>query len=156
MSPTEMRTVCRVLRVRPDPSHYSEYPNVSDEVNDLISECAWFKVYDIAEALHPDRASRSSIWAELLEDKVNDSYLEEGIGGTMTDGEITCRGSGTFTQATQPDVIGAIQHVMSILECTAREINGPAQPDPWPSPPSEEGGGEPHSLWTAPKLGCGA
>ena len=69
-------------------------------MNDLISECAWYKVYDIAEALHADRGSRFSIWAESFEDKLNDSFLEEGIGGKMTDGEITYRGSGTFTEAT--------------------------------------------------------
>ena len=124
-------------------------------MNDLISECAWFKVYDTAEALHADRASRPSIWAESFEDKLNDSFLEEGIGWKMTDGEITYRGSDTFTEATQQacqrledtgahptaanqvrealrdiscrpgrDVTGAIQHVMSTLEYTAREMTG--------------------------------
>lgn len=155
MTPTPMRrVVCRVLRVRPDPSNWSEYPNVSDEVNDLILECHWFRVYDIAEALHAYLTQRSPDRAEDFEEQLNDVFLEMGIGWQMTDGEIIYRGSATFAETTrqadevladtgytaaakeirealhdisrrpEPDVTGAIQHAMSALECTAREVTG--------------------------------
>ena len=58
MTPTVMREiVCEVLMVRPDPGNWSNYPNVWDEVNYLITECPWFKVYDIAEELQAALAS---------------------------------------------------------------------------------------------------
>ena len=53
MVPTAMRRIiCQVFLVRPDPSNWSEYPNVWEEESDLIHDCPWFKVYDIAEAFH--------------------------------------------------------------------------------------------------------
>ena len=78
----------------------------------------------------------------------------KGIGWQMSDGEIVYRGSETFAETTrqadefladtghsaaaneirealhdisrrpEPDVTGAIQHAMSALECTAREVSG--------------------------------
>ena len=159
MTPTPVRrVVCRVLRVRPDPANWSEYPNVSDEVNDLISECHWFRVYDIAEALHAALAQHSPDRADVFEEQLNDVFLEKGIGWQMTDGEIVYRGSATFAETTrqadevladtgytaaakeigealhdisrrpEPDVTGAIQHAMSALECTAREVTGKRNP----------------------------
>ena len=44
--------VCRVLRVRPDPGNWSEYPNIWDELQGLVYNAEWFKVYDIVEAIH--------------------------------------------------------------------------------------------------------
>ena len=148
------RVVCRVLRVRPDPMNWTEHPNVSDEVNDLIAECPWFKVYDIAEALYATLAPHFPDRAEAFEEQLNDVFLEKGIGWQMTDGEIVYRGSGGFAETTrladeiladtghsaaanevrealhdisrrpEPDVTGPIQHAMSALECTAREVTG--------------------------------
>ena len=49
-SPTAIRTViCRVLLVVPDSNNWSEYPNIWREILDLLADCDWFKVYDIAE-----------------------------------------------------------------------------------------------------------
>ncbi len=155
MTPTPMRrVVCRVLRVRPDPMNWTEYPNVSDEVNDLISECPWFRVYDIAEALYAALAPRHPDRAEDFEEQLNEVFVEKGIGWQMSGGEIVYRGSETFAETTrqadevleetghaaaaneirealrdisrrpEPDVTGAIQHAMSALECTAREVTG--------------------------------
>ena len=155
ITPTPMRRiVCRVLRVRPDPMNWSEYPNVADEVNDLMSECSWFRVYDIAEAVHAALAPRDSEQAELFEEQLNDVFVEKGVGWQMSDGKIIYRGSETFAETTrqadevlaeigysaagneirealhdisrrpEPDVTGAIQHAMSALECTAREVSG--------------------------------
>lgn len=43
--------ICRVLRERPDPSNWSEYPNIAQEVEQLIDNCEWFKVYDVIEEI---------------------------------------------------------------------------------------------------------
>ena len=155
MTPTAMRrTVCQVLLVRPDPSNWSEYPNVWEEVNGLIEDCPWYKVYDIAEALHAALSAHFPDRAEAFQDRMNQYFGENGIGWQMTDGRIVYRGSEAFSETTReaaevlsqtgrsaaaneihealqdisrrptPDVTGAIQHAIAALECTARDVAG--------------------------------
>jgi hypothetical protein len=155
MSPKAMRRiVCQVLLVRPNPSNWSEYPNVWDEVNALIETCPWFKVYDIAEALYAVFAIQYPDNAASFQDRLNQYFRENGIGWQMTDGRIVYRGSEAFADATReaaavlrqtgrsaaaneihealqdisrrptPDVTGAIQHAIAALECTARDVTG--------------------------------
>ena len=155
MAPKELRRViCGVLLVRPDPGNWSDYPNVWEEVNGLIEGCPWFRVYDIAEALHADLARHFRDRAETFRDKLNQYFREKGIGWQMTDGQIVYRGSEVFTGATReavavlteagrsaaaneihealqdisrrptPDITGAIQHAIAALECTARDVTG--------------------------------
>jgi hypothetical protein len=40
---------CAVLEERPDPSNWSEYPNVWNEVENHVYGCEWFQVYRIIE-----------------------------------------------------------------------------------------------------------
>jgi len=155
MSPGTMRRlICAVLLVRPDPSNWSDYPNIWDEVIGLIGDCPWFKVYDIAEAFHAAFAAQYSDGAGIFEDRLNGYFRENGIGWQMTDGRIVYRGSEAFANATReaavvlaqtgrsaaanevhealadisrrpkPDVTGAIQHSIAALECTARDVTG--------------------------------
>jgi AbiJ N-terminal domain 4 len=157
MTPTAMRrAICQVLLVRPDPSNWSEYPNVREEVNHLIGDCPWFKVYDIAEALHAALALHFPDRAEIFQDRLNQYFRENGIGWQMADGKIVFRGTEALVEAMReatkilsqtgrsaaateiheafrdisrrptPDVTGAIQHTMAALECTARELTGEA------------------------------
>jgi hypothetical protein len=105
--PSSLRPiVCRVLRVSPDPGNSSEYPNVDDEVNRLVSECEWFKVYDIIEALYGAMAKQDAITrktaprfahtASKFAEEVNDFFIEEGIGWQLIDGQIVTRGTEAF------------------------------------------------------------
>ena len=41
-----------MLLKKPDSSNWSEYPNVFQEVQWLIENCPWHKVYDIAEEFY--------------------------------------------------------------------------------------------------------
>ena len=156
MSPGEIRSVvCRVLLVTPDPENWSPYPNIANEVYGLVLSCRWYKVYDIAEALYRrfDDKYGSEV-AENYQDRLNDVFVEKGIGWEMRDGKVVFRGSGTFTLATksavdslestgraraalemkeairdisrrpEPDVTGAIQHAMAALESAARDVTG--------------------------------
>ncbi len=55
LGPHELRRIaCAVLRRRPDPGNWSEYPNVWQEVEDLVYAADWFRVYDILEAIVSD------------------------------------------------------------------------------------------------------
>ncbi len=53
MGPKRLRPIiCQALNARPDPFNWSEYPNIWDEVQELLYECDWFRVYDIIEDVY--------------------------------------------------------------------------------------------------------
>jgi len=92
--------VCRVLRTPPDPSNWSEYPNVWGEVEGLVYRCDWFKVYDIIEAIHArmvknDRNNRAKDAPQFAE-ALNEFFVEQGIGWQLVDGHIVTRGTEAF------------------------------------------------------------
>ncbi len=147
---TTMREViCQILLVQPDPYNWSEIPNVRDEVNNLIGTCPWFKVYDIAEALHDEIYY---VYEQKFSDLLNQFLRTNGIGWEMLEGQIMYRGSDVFTDSTKravtvlaqsnlpraageiqealrdisrrpvADVTGAIQHAMAAMEATARDV----------------------------------
>ena len=50
--PTEQRRIlCNALRVIPDKSNWSEYPNIENEVLDLIAMKPWYRFYDALERI---------------------------------------------------------------------------------------------------------
>lgn len=151
LSPSAIReTVCGLLLKRPDPSNWSEYPNVWGEVHAIIEDCSWYRVYEIAEALSKKLELRghSEEYAKIL----NRCFYENGIGWKMLKGEILHRGdtdSDTIQQALQnlevterktaaselreaqkdisrrpsPDTTGAIHHSIAALEAVAKDIS---------------------------------
>jgi hypothetical protein len=152
MTPKPQRKiVCQVLRKRPDPNNWSEYPNIAEEVADHLDNCDWYKVYDIIEALYKEMYPQQ---AQKFEEEINLFLLREGIGWKMEDGIISIRGSEAFEDAVEkadsilseanrptarneikqslsdlsrrpePDITGAIQHALAALECVARDVSG--------------------------------
>ncbi|MBB4616751.1 AbiJ-NTD4 domain-containing protein [Sphingomonas abaci] len=47
--------ICEVLLKRPDPNNWSG-SNVENEVDGLVDDAPWFKIYDIAERIHAEIA----------------------------------------------------------------------------------------------------
>ena len=162
MQPSAMRQViCEVLLVSPDQDNWSEYPNIWNEVTCLIEEARWYKVYDIAESLYAKLATNGRCRpgpADEFERRLNDFFVENGVGWELCDGQITHRGSEAFARSThevpdrleasghqraanemrealsdisrrpEPDITGAIQHAMAALEATARKVSGQPKP----------------------------
>jgi hypothetical protein len=146
--------VCQVLFVAPDRNNWSEYPNIWDESLTLLRNCEWFKVYDIAEAfwrsLEHDYESQQHFQDELnrcFREKGIGWELKDPVGIVFRGGATfvtttkqageTLRSTGRTTAAAEinealkdlsrrpePDRTGAVQHAMSALECTARDILG--------------------------------
>lgn len=145
--------VCQALLVAPDENNWSP-SNIRQEVQGLVAECPWFRVYDVAEALY-DRLSAYSESAADFRDKLNRFFRNKGIGWELSERDgIVFRGDETFAAATteaakvlqesgrsiaaneihealmdisrrpEPDRTGAIQHAMAALECTARDVTG--------------------------------
>ena len=154
LSPHNARLeACGVLLTRPDPSNWSAYPNVLEEVQQLIASAPWYRVYDIAEGFFARLSSTDWSRGQAFQDRLNELCREQGIGWEMRDGRFVARGSEAFAQALATatevmqgsgrttaaaemhealrdisrrpaaDVTGAIQHAMAALECVARDVS---------------------------------
>ena len=112
MTPSAMRQViCGVLLIVPDRGNWSEYPNIWEEVVQLMEDAQWYKVYDIAEALYaalvPDHETillhgwdDAYQFAREFERRLNGFLVENGIGWELCGGRITHRGSEAFARST--------------------------------------------------------
>jgi hypothetical protein len=81
MTPSPLRDiVCGVLRKRPDPSNWSEYPNVWREVEQHVYHCDWYRVYDIVEAIRAELADRKRRFSKefLLQIAIFDGEINTG------------------------------------------------------------------------------
>lgn len=155
LSPSNLRSiVCRVLRERPDPSNWSEYPNIWGELEGLVYHCEWFRVYDIVEAIIKSSEYVTPHRKNDFEREINDCLRDKGIGWQLKEGLVQARGEESYEQlvaeATDtlkaakmptaqselsealkdlsrrptPDLSGAVHHAMAALECVAREVTG--------------------------------
>jgi hypothetical protein len=143
--------ICKTLRVAPDRSNWSEYPNIDIEVNQLIEECQWYFVYDIIEAFFQAIEEKHR---NQFQDDVNVYFKQNGIGWKLENGLIEYRGDNRFesglkearqnlgevglqtaqmeiseaindlSRMPDPDITGAIQHSLACLECVSRKVAG--------------------------------
>lgn len=131
--PKAIRPVlCRVLRRKPNEDNWSEYPNISMEVDRLMYECDWFRVYDIVEALYADIAHHDDQYgqndAPQFAAAINSFLVEEGIGWQLAGGQIVTRGDAAFettVTAAQAHLAAsgrpiAAKHIKDALECLSR------------------------------------
>jgi hypothetical protein len=129
VSPSPLRDIiCLVLRQRPDPNNWSEYPNIQFEMEQLVYGCEWFKFYDFVEALYShiakpaEASSRKSRQdaahsAVQFEESVNEFMVDEGIGWQLIGGEMVTRGTETF----ESNVHGAVEALEQADRLTARD-----------------------------------
>jgi hypothetical protein len=97
--PSTLRSVvCKALKKMPDPNNWSEYPNIDNEVTNLIFDCKWYKVYDIIERIlhHLGEVNYIEDVYESYEKEVNEYFIENGIGWKIEDGLIEFRGTEAF------------------------------------------------------------
>ena len=120
LRPSQIREiVCRVLRKRANPSNWTEDTNVWDEVQELLHECEWFRVYDITEAIQTSLDSDSRGSRRLSKDKagefrssINDCLRELGIGWQLVGDTLQSRGPEAFESA--------VRSATETLEATER------------------------------------
>lgn len=114
LKPSEVRSlVCDVLLVQPDPTNWSERPNVDNEVCKLLNTCHWFEVYDIIEVLAA-KLTKDALWAQGDPEKkeapakftaqINTLLRKKGVGWQLIDGKVEVRGPDTFERAVRPAV----------------------------------------------------
>jgi len=143
--------VCAVLREAPDRGNWSENMYMESEVQSLMNNCDWNKIYDIIEAFY---SALNLAQKEDFSNEINAYFREKGIGWKMADGLIEARGQEDFEEAVKevvtelgkknlstakteikealqdlsrrptPDLTGSIQHSLAALECVSREVVG--------------------------------
>ena len=153
-SSTLREIVCQVLRIRPDTAHNWGEPNISNEVDNLMDSCEWYRVYDIIEAIYSFLEHRRRGATSDYEESINECLVEMGIGWKLVNGVIETRGEEAFELVVQdasgalddadlttskqeldeairalsrrpePNLSGAVFHAMAALECVAREVTG--------------------------------
>lgn len=131
--------VCGVLRKRPDPSNWSEYPNVWGEVEGHVYGCDWYRVYDITEAIRahlfenadfpPDEDTR----VVTFDAEINAAFRELGIGWQLQDGLIQTRGDDAFEKVltAAKDALGASGKATAYTELqeALKDISRRPEPD---------------------------
>lgn len=144
----QRKLICRVLRKMPDRNNWSEDPNVAEEVDDLISSCDWYRVYDIAEEFYAEieksqqRFFNSIVSAANFESKLNEILFEQGIGWKMEHGRIMYRGEEPFEQA----VLSARHMLQQSNRTTARNEIAEALLDLSRRPVPDRTGAVQHSM----------
>jgi hypothetical protein len=111
LTPNGMRrAVCDVLLKRPDIEHNWGQSNIEQEVNSLVDDAPWFRIYDIAEKLYAvlREADYSGTNSGEYERRLNQFFRETGVGWQMEEGRVVVRGSEAFTLATQ-EAVAAMQ-----------------------------------------------
>lgn len=150
--PSDLRSLlCALLYRSPDyRGNWSEFPNIDNEVRELIEVCEWFEVYDLIEKL----AKKCSFSGQDFSEEMNRFFRVAGVGWQLVDNRVEMRGSEIFEVAVRhgqselrqqgrtaaatelhealndlsrrpvPEITGAIQHAMAALECVARDVAG--------------------------------
>ena len=96
-SPGGQRTIlCKALRVAPDPSNWSDYPNIESEVVGLVMKEPWYEFFDALE-----RLPKFLEWNEKgdYHDSMNALFSETGVGYRFQSGKIIREGTEEFDSA---------------------------------------------------------
>ncbi|WP_437186736.1 AbiJ-NTD4 domain-containing protein [Planctomicrobium sp. SH668] len=104
IEPYDLREiVCSVLRKRPDPNNWSPYPNVWGEVEWLVENSHWYRVYDIVEAIYRHLSSptacsidKQSPKQREFEIQISKVMAEFGIGWKLDNGLVVARGEDSY------------------------------------------------------------
>lgn len=141
--------VCFVTKEAEDRNNWGENDFMKSEVQSLLENCPWYRIYDIVEYFYEKIHDKAG-----FEKEINDYFIEKGIGWKLVHGIVEIRGEEAFEQkiketvvvlgnakqqTTQdeirkalqnmskrptPDITGSVQHSVAALECLCREITG--------------------------------
>lgn len=141
MKPYPLRDlVCGVLRKRPNPNNWSEYPNVWGEVEWHVYNCDWYKVYDIVEAIRAelatadrDHSGEPTVRALMFDEEINSALRDLGMGWQLRDGMIQARGGDAFeavvTQANEALIAAGKAIAHNELQEALKDISRRPKPD---------------------------
>lgn len=92
--------LCRVKFQEPDPSQWSVNSFMRQEVEQLLFDCEWNRIYDLAERLYSalnDSDEENSVQRQgQFEDALNEFFVVKGYSWKMKNGLIAYRGGESF------------------------------------------------------------
>lgn len=142
--------VCDITKEAENPNNWGENNFMKNEVQSILEQCPWNRIYDIIEYFYEKLHDNKS----AFEQEVNEYFVEKGIGWKLINGVIEARGEDAFEQKIteavnvlgkvglmnsqheihealkdmskrpEPDITGSVQHSVAALECLCREITG--------------------------------
>lgn len=98
----QIRTsICRTLYLAPDKGNWSEIPNIRDEVERIIQDVEWYRVYDAIEGLVSFIEGTYGYHATVeFADRINSVFVDTGAGWQLVAGDgIVIRGDADFEEA---------------------------------------------------------
>ena len=143
--------VCFATKEAPDPNNWGENDFMNSEIQSIIDNCSWYRVYDIIELFYQRLNFQQK---DQFENEINNYFYEKGIGWKIKDGQIETRGDEIFetdlkdveetltdrelytskveikeaiadlSRRPDPEITGAVQHSLAALECVCREVTG--------------------------------
>jgi hypothetical protein len=123
--PSDLREIlCKLLLESPDPSNWSEFPNIDSEVRGLLAQAEWFRVYDFVELVcehleKPGGMSGFGMNQKKLDEftkKVNDAFRRKGVGWQLIDGHIEIRGEESFEKSVRTAITAAAETGRSVAQ----------------------------------------
>lgn len=141
--------VCFVTKEAEDPNNWGENSFMESEVQSVLENCPWYRIYDIIEYFYEKIRDKVG-----FEKDINEYFVEKGIGWKLVHGIIEIRGEEAFEQKIKesvevlgeaeqqtaqneirealkdmskrptPDITGSVQHSVAALECLCREVTG--------------------------------
>jgi len=155
LNPSALRELlCNLLLETPNSNNWSDFPNIDNEVQGLLANTEWFRVYDFIELIVKSRGGVRNPVSQTFAEKLNDAFIRKGVGWQLKEGRVEIRGEESFEESMKtaiavtgqtgrsvaeqelhealldlskrpkPDVTGAIQHAIAALECVARDVTG--------------------------------
>ncbi len=139
MPPYELReVVCNVLLVRPDTENYWSDGPILHEVECLLENAPWYRIYEVAEAIYvalqnSDSQTTYSLDATEFECRLNESLVENGIDWKLQEGKFIHKGVDVFNRITQevPRILeeNGFQHAANEIREALQDISRIPQPD---------------------------
>jgi len=142
LKPSRFRSLlCRVLRVSPDQSNWSEFPNIDNEVREHMRDCDWFLVYDIIEEIYATFSAGGMVTpnqrgsvdaADYFSEEINRYFKGRGIGWQLLEGKIEMRGPESFEDTINGahDLLAEINHATSANELHEAILDLSRRPTP--------------------------
>lgn len=122
LRPSDLREIlCSLLFEVPDPSNWSEFPNVDNEVYSLLANAEWFQVYDFIELvadelIKMDQTASVSDLSPLAHftSKLNEGFIRKGVGWKLVERRIQIRGPESFEVT--------VRQAKDLLEATGLQV----------------------------------
>ena len=88
------KIICLVVQESEDPNNWGENEFMKNEIQTIIENCPWYRIYDIIEYFYTNLRVNKAEYAK----DINDYLIEKGIGWKFNNGFIETIGEEAFEQ----------------------------------------------------------